>query len=253
MRGNRPAARRALRAACVLWALSAPPLHAADLVVVSLVGTRLTVVTPGLQTGTHLDPNEYTVVALPEPTFDDTATEAAKNAVRAMRPAANVVGLRAEPLAGDAAKGAWLRADAPELRSIVERARREAGIVPGAQLLAVLPYRDAVTLASYSGYRGQGTVAGLGFYVGGGPVNRDPIPGFLGVFANMQLVLVDLGSSAILAQRPVVAGETYSAARWHGVWDALPGARRGEALAELLRREIGRALPAMIAVGGAGT
>ena len=101
--------------------------------------------------------------------------------------------------------------------------------------------------------RGSGKVAGLGFYVD--PMTRmrssrtlESAPGFLGVFAHFQLVMINLQSGAIEAHQRVVVGTTYAAADApdRTPWNALSSTGKTRALASLMRGGIERWLPGML-------
>jgi hypothetical protein len=72
--------------------------------------------------------------------------------------------------------------------------------------------------------------------------------GFLGVFANFQLVLINLQTSVIEAQERAVVGTTVAASRAPDktAWNALSQQEKMRALQFLIKREIERALPSML-------
>lgn len=241
---------RLLRMSCLALGAVAGVACGEDLAVLSLVGKRLTIVVEGQQVGTHLDGNVYTSVPLVDATLDDLVVGVAEAAIKSARPDASVTRLRAHDRAARTIGEGWMPANSAELQAIVSLVALELRPAPGTRLLLVLPYRTEPELASYSGYRGTGSAAGLGFYVGWGPVNRSLISGFLGVFANLQLVLVDMGTGGIVAQERAVVGEVHSAATSTAPWDALSAEAKIAALTTLLRREIERGVRAMLGSAG---
>ncbi|MEO8675321.1 MAG: hypothetical protein ABI569_07065 [Casimicrobiaceae bacterium] len=213
--------------------------------VLSLVGDHLTIARQGPQTGSHLDQDDYLAVPVAESAFDDIAVVAAEGAIRKARAGAAVTMLRANRAiysVGDA----LIKADSEQARSLVAWVAKAAPPTPDSRLLLILPYRAEPQFLTYNGYRGSGSVAGLGLYIGDATVDREPIPGFLGVFANLQLVLIDTQTGAILAQQPVVAGTAYSAAMSKGTWDALDGEKKYSALKTLTQGEIERRIPELV-------
>lgn len=239
-----------LRASCLALGALAGAACATELAVLSLAGQRLTIVIEGQQAGTHRDANGYTSYAMADTALDDLIAGVAEAAIASGRPSTQVTKLRARDRAAVAINEGWARADSAELRAIVALVAREMRTGPGARVLLVLPYRTEPELASYAGYRGTGNVAGLGYYVGWGPVNRSVTPGFLGVFANLQLVLADVDTGGILAHERAVAGETFAATLPASPWEALSADAKVAALAALLRREIERGVRAMIGSAG---
>jgi len=227
---------RRLRIAFVALAAWAGAAGAAEYVVLSLVGDRITVVSAQTDVGTHLDPNDYTVLPVTGTLLDDTAIVTVEDGIRGARPGATVTKLRATGRAAYAVGDGWLKSGTPEydeLISVVAKA------VPTADsLLLVAPYRTTPQFLTYEGYRGQGSVAGLGFYLGAANVDRESLPGFLGVFANLQLALVDMKTKSIVAQQPIIAGKAHSSANSRGVWDTLPADQKVEALRALEQDQI---------------
>jgi hypothetical protein len=241
---------RWLGALCLVLGAFAGAASATDLAVLSLAGQRLTIVIERSQTGTHLDANDITSQPLAGATLDEFIAGVAEAAIVAERANTQVTKWRAPEGGADAIGEGWVREGSAELRAVVERVAREAGARPGAQVLLVLPYRTEPELASYAGYRGTGRVAGLGFYVGWGVVNRNVTPGFLGVFANLQLALVDADTGRIVAHERVVAGETFAATLPASPWETLSADAKVAALTALVRREIERGVRALLASAG---
>lgn len=229
--------------AAAAWAGSA---FAEGYAVLSLIGDRMTIVSQGPKTGSHLDQDTYDVLPISVSTLDDLAIAAAEAAIRKSRPAASITRLRAADRTLLASGDGWLDADATALRALVAFVAKAAPKTDS-HLLLVLPYRTEPQFLTYSGYRGSGSVAGLGFYLGASNVDREALHGFLGVFANLQVLLVSLPSGAIEAHQPVIAGTAYSAALSKGTWNALSPERKIEVLQTLAQEEIERRVSAMVA------
>ena len=72
--------------------------------------------------------------------------------------------------------------------------------------------------------------------------------GFLGVFANFQLVLINMQSNAVEAHERVVIGTTYAASEAPDgdPWNALTAAQKITVLRSLMKGEIERLLPSML-------
>jgi hypothetical protein len=244
MRPRRVSPRAGL-AGLALAACAATALGAENYSILSLVGDHFTVVHQGAQTGSHLDQDEYEKFPITGVALDDLAVAAAEAAIRRVRPDATVSLLRASRSIYPTDDG-WLKADSAQARSLVAWVAKAAPPSPDSRLLVILPYRTEPQFLTYSGYRGTGSVAGLGFYFGFGTVDREIFPGFLGVFANLQMALVNLQTGAIEAHQPVIAGSAHSAAQSKGIWETLDRARKVAALTTLAQGEIERRIPAMV-------
>ena len=235
---------------CVAWTGAA---LAQTYLILSLVGDRLTVVTAESQVGSNLDRNRQEVVQLTGSGLDDFAARVADATIAKVRPSAAVAKLRADPSLYTL-RNAWVDTDSigvPELVSLV------AKLVPpssDAHLLLIAPRRDELELKTDRDYRGSGSkVAGLGFYVDKKTRmwrtdTYETGIGFLGVFANFQLVLINLQSNAIEAQERAVIGTTFPAALAADKtpWNALSPDNKIKALESLMKREIERLLPRML-------
>ena len=119
---------------------------------------------------------------------------------------------------------------------------------PGARLVLIAPYRDALQMQSYNGYRGTGSAAGIGFYVGGDMVDRTATAGFLGAFANIQLIVADAASGAIETRQSFAVGTTHSVTKSTdgSVWNAIPMSEKLPVLQSLVTSEVDRRLQLML-------
>jgi hypothetical protein len=216
------------------------------------VGDRLTVVGEAQKVGSHLDQNQLQVIDLKDTALDDSAALAAKATIEKSRPGASVTAFRARERSVYALRDAWLDTDAIQVRELLAAIGSQIPSAPDARLLLIAPYRTELQLRTDRDYVGTGKAAGLGFYVDFTTRMRDDNGqmgnGFLGVFAHFQLVLIDMASSAIVAQQRVAVGTTVAAARAKdGVpWNALSPAEKMSALQSMTKREIEKVLPAML-------
>ena len=244
---------RWLRLLCVVFAAWAGAAFADTYIILSLVGDHVTVVNQGGQTGSRFDQNQYQVARLVEPALDDFAARVADSVIAKLRPDASVTTLRANDPALYTLRDSWLEADAIEVTALLSLLTKQFPPSRGAHLLLVAPHRADIELRTTSDYRGHGKVAGLGFYLD--TVTRarssDTLEsgiGFLGVFANFQLLLIDLQTGAIEAHERVAVGTTYAASRAADgkPWNALSQHEKSMALGSLMKTEIERALPGML-------
>jgi hypothetical protein len=254
---NRVASRivHPLAGAVVLFALAgwAGVARAAEsYIVMSLIGDRITIVSAGPVTGTHLDANTYEVVRLPGAGFDDWVANVTEGAVRRARPGAQVTMLRVSDRSIYGIGSTGDEANVPSLQTLVANVAKHVPAVPDSRVVLVAPLRAEPELLAYEGYLGHGNVAGLGFYVGFMPINRSWLTGFLGTFANFQLVLYDPRSERIEARERITVGNAVSAAESPdgSAWNALSPERKDAALQALLQAEIERRIPALLAARG---
>jgi len=231
-----------------------PTLAGAETIaILSLVGDRLTIVSPAKQIGSHLDQNQYQVVKLAETGFDDSAVRSAHAVITRARPDVTLAPFRARDPELYALRDAWLDADSVNVRALIALVAGSLPPDPDARLLLIAPYKAEIQLKTERQYRGSGKVAGLGFYLDSTtrmerPDTLESGIGFLGVFANFQLLLIDLRTSAVEAHERIVAGSTFPAAMApdRTPWNALDSARKSAELGALMDQEIERVLPRML-------
>ena len=234
------------------------PARADTYVVLSLVGDRLTIVTAERPIGTRIDRNRVEVRQLPDRGFDDFAVRVAGTAVEKAQPAATVTMLRANDPGLYALRNSWLDTDAIDVKALVALVTKLVSTTPDSRLLLIAPYRNEIELKTERGYLGSGKYAGLGFYVdvytslqtGSSamqPGGKD-ITGFLGAFANFQLLLIDVRTNSVDAHQSIVIGAAYPAADAPDgtPWNALSAARKAEVLQSLLQGEIERVVPGLL-------
>ena len=221
--------------------------------IMSLIGDHATVIGQAKQTGSRLEQNPRSVIQLPDSGLDDFAARVAYATIAKVRPDASVSAFRAKDPALYALRDSWLDADVTKVQELLSLVAVQVPPSPDSHLLLITPYRDDLQLRTDSDYRGSGKVGGLGFYVDvstrfQSSDTGETANGFLGVFANFQLVLVNSQSNAIEAHERVVVGSTYAAARAkdRSSWNALSPAEKIKALESLLKREIERVLPTML-------
>jgi hypothetical protein len=152
-----------------------------------------------------------------------------------------------------ALRNAWLDTDVIETKALLSVIAQQLPSSTEAHLLLITPYRNELELRTDRNYLGTGKAAGLGFYLNRSThVFRSDTSqhgvGFLGAFANFQLVLINLQSNAIEAHERAVVGTMYAASRAPDgdPWNALTPAEKITALQSLLKREIERLLPGML-------
>ncbi|MEO8345211.1 MAG: hypothetical protein ABI607_05895 [Betaproteobacteria bacterium] len=232
--------------------------------VLSLVGNQVTLVKQENSAGSHLDRNRYETMPINDTAIDDTALLAVKAALLKARPDATVEFLRARDPKAYSDRSTWLEQNSPVMRELMSALAREAESSPGVRLVLVAPVADQPVMrradvdpdssqaagggtknkskAARMGHTvGTGRVSGLGFYVG------SDVEG-LGMFANVQLALINLRNGTIAAHERIIAGVTDAAALVPNpsAQGTLSGQEKFEAMQVLLNKEIATAMPSLI-------
>ena len=248
--GRRSASRGRLRwrvigLACLAWSGAA---CAETFLVLSLLGDHVTTVTEAQLTDSRTDANGYEVAPLSGHALDDFVVGTTGAAIEKAAPGATVTLLRASDPALYASTDGWLDVDAAQIRQLVSFVTKAVPAATEARLLLIAPYRAPPSFKVEGAARGSGSVAGLGFYVSSSLFAGENVPGFLGVFAHFQLLLIDVRGLAVLSRELVVvgAGHPASEAPDKNAWNALTMPRKVAALQELTQNEIRRLIPGMI-------
>jgi hypothetical protein len=225
--------------------------------ILSLIGDRLTVVGAERQVG-NLDRNSRQVVAMKDQSLDDFSARIAAAAIRRTRPSASATMLRASDPSLYSLRDSWLDTDSVNTQALISIANKMAPPAADARLLLIAPRRDELDMRTDRSHIFTGSkMAGLGFYVDqatqlrllpegekGGEAGR----GFLGVFANFQLLLINLQTGEIDAYRKVATGTTFPASQAPDkvAWNAISAEKKLQVLQFLIKREIDGALPEML-------
>jgi len=237
---------------CLGCAASNGAVASESFAVMSLVGDHLTVVVSERQVGSNLDLNRQQVITLNDRGLDDFAARVADATIEKAKPTATVTMLRVNDPALYALRNSWLDADAVDVKTLLLAVAKFVSPAADAHLLLIAPYRADLELKTDKGYAFTGSkIAGLGFYSGAGSqayADREIGAAFLGVFANIQLVLINLQTNTVEAHERVVAGDTFpsSLAPDRNPLNALSPQKKYEAVQELVRREIEDTLPRML-------
>ena len=240
---------RLLGLALAMWAGAA---CADTYLILSLVGDRLTVVGAERQVGSNLDRNRQDVVKLDDPSLDDFAVRTADAAIRKARPTASTTMLRAGDQELYSMRDTWLDTDSVNTQTLISVVAKMAPASPDTRLLLIAPHRDELDLRTDRSHIFTGSkIAGLGFYIDQQRQLRSDTEsgrGVLGLFANFQLLLVNLQTSAIEAHENIATGTTFAASQApdKNPWNALSAEQKIRVFQSLMKREIERVLPGML-------
>ena len=222
--------------------------------VLAIIGDRFTVVAEEQKVGSHMDRNRYQVVPMDDRDFDIYALQLVQAAIEKARPSATVSLLRANDPKLYALRDSWKDTDAVDVRELLSLAGNLAASAPDAHLLLVAPYQTEPELRTDRNFRGSGKVGGLGFYLDGTTRLRrsdtyETAVGFLGAFANLQLILINLESRVLEAKEKIIVGTTFAASRAPDKtpWNALSAAEKITTLKTLMKTGIDGSVPKLFA------
>lgn len=246
-----------LRLACIGLIAWTGAAAADTYLILSLVGDRLTVVGAERQVGSNLDRNRQQVVQLNDTTLDDFAVRVADATVRKTRPSASTTMLRASDPTLYSLRDTWLDTDSVNAQALISVVAKMSPPSLDTHLLLIAPHRDELDLRTQDKHLFTGSkIARLGFYIdqqtwmtANREADRQSGRGFLGVFANFQIVVINLQTSAIEGHENVAAGFVSAAARAEdkNPWNALSTQQKIAALESLMKVEIERVVPEMLA------
>jgi hypothetical protein len=237
---------RLLLLACAAWTGAA---MADSYLVLSLLGDHLTTVTERLPAGGGTgDGNQYDVARMAGTALEDFVVGVAEATLRRVAPGASATLLRASDPKLYASSDGWFDIPPEQVHTLVSFVAKAVPPAPDARLLLIAPYLAQPQLRTATDYRGTGSVAGLGFYVSNRLQDGQGSAGFFGVFANFQMLVINLRSEVVERREIIVAGTAYAAARApDGVAsNALSSEEKVKVLQSLVRDEIEQRLPGML-------
>lgn len=219
--------------------------------VLSLVGDKLTVVQREMATGSHIDQNRRTEVALPDASIDRAVTLAVDEALRRASPGSTPVLLASR-------RAALYDAGAlgdEGVRQVVMTVKPMLAGTGATHLVLVTKYRHRALVRIRDGHVGSGFLEGVGFYVDHGSMSRgndvnDAEAGFIAPYGYLMISLVELASGRVAARERVVAAKAAVSTRERNVgyaWTRLTDAEKVERLTEVLREETSRVVPQVLA------
>lgn len=220
----------------------------------SLIGYQLSIVQAGHSTGTSRDTNLHEAMPLPDRSLDLAALRAVDQTMRKARPDAKLVMLAAPDASRAEAAKSDMTPGSSAFASVTGSLAKAAADAGAQRLIVVLPARVDLRMQFEQGALGRGRAAGLGLYVDRDtPMrssdNREVANGFLGVFANFRIAVLDAPSGRVLADDAVTSGTAFSSAHSKDAdpMTALSGDQKLKEMERLLQVEIARVLPPMLA------
>ena len=241
--------------AAALALLLASTLAAAQdarrIAILSLVGDQLVVVQREMSTGTRIDRNTRTPVALNSAALDNAMVLAVEREVQRADPKAQTVLLAARRPELFALQSRGME-EQGAFKSLVQAVREVASKADATHLVLVTKHRAPARLEVADGALGDGLLEGLGFYVDPTRImdrhlsGGERSEGFIAPYAYFLVTLVDLRTGAIVAQRPAM--ESTSATRQNVLtpWQALTPEQKAGMLEKLIAAGAERAVPEVI-------
>jgi hypothetical protein len=239
------------------WGLRGAEL-APQYVIVSAIGPGFTIVKKRVEAGTNMTGVTRDTYPLADATFEDAVLDAAERTLREIGPSdappvvrARVSGMLVDDRAYDldtAAVGRLIDAVRP---NVIDPRRARLIIVTPVRAPIQLPVETRWTQARV--HLGESAEAGLGYYLDGEATLWNPQLhvddlGFLAVFANIQLLLVDFDTRAVLGRETSSEAEMFTASRRDASqpWDALTSSEKVSVMRDLVAAKVRRHLPVLL-------
>jgi hypothetical protein len=245
--------RYAMVVAMAAAVLAAPGVSSAqDYAIASLVGNQISYAYAHTSVGTRLQ-QEFPVQPVAEPVFNEAAMQAIAGVLRRTDAQRKIVWLSiSDPALVEMAKLAPSPGSA-EFTAIIDPIAAAALASGANRLIVVLPFRLDIMVPTDQGNWGTGKAAGLGVYLNPTTRTRDSRSpgvgyGFLALFANFQIVVLDTASGRVLSSDAVAKGGGYSSAGAPGAdpFHAVSPKEKIAGIITLVRRGIEERLPTLL-------
>ncbi|MEO7743066.1 MAG: hypothetical protein ABIR98_09030 [Usitatibacter sp.] len=219
--------------------------------VLSLVGDQLLISQRGVSTGSRLDRNTREFVRLAGPAFDHEALFAIEDAIKRSGKGVEVVLLGTNDPALFEAQRRVLDEEG-STQTLLSAVQAVAASASATHLILLSKYRGDARLRVADGHVGAGTLEGLGFYLDHTSRMRsahtgEQSQGFIAPFAYMRLSLVELPGGKLLREENVTASTTVASQKSDATWQILTAEQKARILRGLIRREIDRVIPLLLA------
>lgn len=222
------------------------------LVLMSLVGNELTMVSERNSVGSNMNQNERRKLPLQAGVVDTAIGQLMQVAVKKREPAAVTTLVAPSDASLFKDQELWFVTESARLPADVVNDLRATG---ASQLLLMTKLKADAALRTRSRMAGTGQLEGLGFYVNhtsdmqsGASLNSSL--GFLAPYAYVRLALIDLASGRILAQQRLLGAQVVvneAAGGDTNPWNAIPDAKKLPALLDLVGADIERSVPQLLA------
>lgn len=222
--------------------------------VFSLLGDGLQIAVPGAMTDTRLDRTLRETLPTREIGFDQQALRAVTEVMARDRPQAQMQMFRATtPLAMAEQRLVADGAARAELPAWIIEAINNSRL---SHVLLLTRARGEAAFRVEDGFSvGRGVIEGIGFYLDSDTElkNREtgrPSQGFLGAYAYLRVQLMEVASANIVGSHDIRASEVHagrSDTEAENVWNALTPTEKVDVLREMVRSNVQRVMPSVLA------
>jgi hypothetical protein len=222
---------------------SEPPCYA----MLSLIGDKLDIVVYQMQTSSNIEQNRHEALPINDALFDNTAADAAGEAVRKLVPGAALVVLNSRS-AALFEKQRELFAEQGASVALPDAIKTALKRENATHLILITKHRDDADLRFDNRHDGSGKLEGLGYYLDGTTLTKpgeggETGRGYLAPYVYIKVSLIDAKTLKLIGKQIVKASQTVSAARAiesANPWDALTNAQKVRIIDQMIRREITR-------------
>lgn len=227
---------------------AATPVDSRVFGLLSLIGNELNIVIARPQTGTLVDPNRREPLPVEDPIFDNSAINAAGNAIRKAIPRAELAVLNTRS-AVLFEKQRDLFTDSNSVMTMPGAIVDALKAQQATHLMLITKHRAEAQLHFAGNSDGYGRLEGLGFYLDGSMLTSSASVGatgrgFIAPFVYVNVTLIDLKTMKILKRQAITASNTVSSARAQesnqSPWLALTASEKVNIIDRIVQREVGR-------------
>lgn len=250
---RRNAIRMLLAAAVALpalaWAQS--PAAPQKVAILSLIGDEMTIVSYRKRTGSEGGLNFEEALAMPSPVFDESAMQAARQAVQKVLPQASFMLLSAPVAKAEREQLDFVKGGRLVVESDTAQRLKAAGV---SHVLLVTKLKAPAHIRLKDIEVGSGTLRGIGYYIDRQlpTINLETGSsgvGFITTYAFMKLAWHDLADPGAFRQLDVPAQTSRSsgdAAMGNDPWAAMSAQDKVSTLQRLISRELANAIPELL-------
>jgi len=221
--------------------------------VLSLVGDKLTMVSPRMTTGSHADRNLRNEIATSDDGLDALAVQAAAQALRQLQPGATPALFTSRDANLFAMQEALVESDdlpaefGQSLKSLLSSAN-------ATHFVLITKYRAETQMRLHGSAVGNGRLSGLGFYVDRhmGLQNVETgvrTTGFFSPYVYMRMTLIDAATLQPVRRWTARATQVISSrpGAIESAWTQYAAAQKTQLLSELLQRSVSEGVEALLA------
>lgn len=224
------------------------------LVLMSLVGNELTMISERSSVGSNINQNERRKMPLQGSAMDTAIGQLMQVAVKKKEPQSVTTLVAPTDASLFQDQDRWFSTESARLPGDVVKDLLASG---ASQLLLLTKLKADVALPTFNSMAGTGQAEGLGFYLNHTAEIRSTQTlntnrGYLAPYAYMRLALLDLASGRIVAQQRLLGAQVVMNSTVNGdtnPWNAIPDNRKMNVLLDLVGAEVERAVPLLLAAG----